>query len=381
MKIVTKSVRNNHSLINRAYSSQDTVNQLILLDFENGKGYMKSTNKVHLSFNIEVQDYNSEICDRLLTDASKFLTICNMYDELEVVLQEDKVVFKNNSNEFQLSYFEDVKIIPTDLFTKDYEILNDIEITENLLRSFKKASSYLSKDDNANPVYKHVFIEEGKLVAMDEAFNILVIALEGYDNCAIYRDVLDYLAILHISSNEDSEETTESTIRLKISDKSYILETNDGTKIIFPLIVDVQCPAIMSEDFNDFCTHETMFKVNKKAIIDFLMSVKPFTSDLNNNSLYLTLNNDILTLSTNGKDKISVNFKVLENKGLTKDFTFIFEGILFPRNIKNLEGDEITIEVSGGVKMNKGKEKETILCRMYSDESKEKIIFKRLSDK
>ena len=381
MKIVTRNVRSSSLLINRAYSNSDTVNTLVLLDFEKGKGYMKSTNRVHLSFDIEVSDYDESICTRLLTDASKFLSICNMYDELEVVLKDEKVVFKNGANIFQLSSFEDVKIIPTELFSKDYETVNDIVITDELVKSLKKASSYLNKDDNSNHVYRHVFIEEGKLLAIDESFNIMISALEGYENCAIYRDVLDYLTILNTLQPQAGKDEEPINLELKISTTNYVLDNNLGTKIILPHIRDIECPQIMTEEFSDFYTHETFFKVNKKDMLDFLTSVKPFTSDLSNNSLYMSLKGDILTLSTNGKDKISVNFTVLENNGVPEDFTFIFEGTHFPRNIRNLEGEEITIEVADGEKLNKGTMKEAILCQIYSDKDKEKIIFKRLSDR
>lgn len=387
MKIVTRSVRSSNSLINKAYSNQKTVNQLILLDFENSKGYMKSTNNVHLSFDVDVEDFDSNICTRLLTDASKFLSICNMYDELEVVLKDGKVVFKKGNNIFQLSSFEDTKIIPTELFSKEYDTVNEIIVTDELAKSLKKTGSYLHKDDS-NYVHRHVFIEDSRIFAMDENFNVMVRTLEGYENCAIYRDVLDYITILNASQPQpttskegDSEEEAEDiALRLKISDSNYILSNSFGVKIIFPHIKDIVCPPLFADNLVASYTHDSSFKVNKKSIIEFLASVKPFTSDLVNNSLYMSLKDNILTLSTNGKDKISVTFEVLENNGIPEDFTFIFEGNFFTKNIKNIDGDEITIEVSNKlVRNSRGAEQEAILCRMYSDEDTEIIIFKRFS--
>lgn len=372
MKIKTESIKSKSNILNKAYSTGDSINMLILLDFENEKAYMKSVNGIHISFDFEVEEYDKDICDKIITDASKFLTICTMYDDLEVVLNsEEKIVFKNGENDFQLSYFEDTNIIPTSLFTKDYDIEVEISLNDDLVKVLKKASTYLSKDDNSNPVYRHVFIEDGTMVAMSEESNILMTKIEGYDDCKLYRDVLDYITLLH----------TDIAMNLSISEKNYILECGD-IKIIFPHILDVKCPPVLSEKFSEFSEHETNFTVNKLEILKFLSSVKPFTSDLINNSLYLTVKDNNLILSTTGKDKITINFEVKENIGLTEDFTFIFEGNHFPRNIKNIEGELVTIEVGNKILPNtKGEEKEAILCQMYSEKEKEKLVFKRLSDK
>ena len=69
----------------------------------------------------------------------------------------------------------------------------------------------------------------------------------------------------------------------------------------------------------------------------------------------MTLEDTTLTLATNGNDKIKVTFEVLANENITSDFTFIFDGNQFPKNIKNIEGDFIIVEVANEMRLNKGK--------------------------
>ncbi len=371
MKIKTESVTKFSNVINRAYSNSNSIHQLVLLDFENEKAYMKSTNGIHISFDITVEGYDESICDRLITNASKFLSVCNMYEELEVISKEDKILFSSGNNEFQLSSFEDTQIIPTQLFDLEYESEARLVLNEDLVKAFKKSATYLSKDDNSNEVYRHVFVEDETMVVMSEEFNILITAVEGVSDCKIYRDVLDYVNIINSLSDD---------IILDISDKNYILKSK-GVKVISPLITNGELPEVLSDEFMDFCSHETSFTVDKVKLLNFLTSVKPFTNELVNNSLYFTMKDNQLTLATKGNDKIKVDFEVNENIGLTEDFTFIFEGNFFARNIKNMEGETVTIEVGNEVKENKGQEKEAVLCFMYSEKDKEKLVFKRLSER
>ncbi|MDA3855576.1 MAG: hypothetical protein PF569_04920 [Candidatus Woesearchaeota archaeon] len=373
MRITTKSLTKNQALINRAYSTADSVNQLCLIDFENKKIYMKSTNNINICFDIEVEDYDSSICEKLITDASKLLTVCNMYDELDVVNLDGKIAFSNGDNKFQLSYFEDVKIIPTSLFDRDYEVDIKLEIDELLEKAFKLGLTYVSKDPNANQVHHHAGIIKGKLAVLTELSDILMLDLGDYEDCNIHRDVLDYINIL--------SSQVESDVTLSITESHYIIETSNNVKIITPHIVDMKFPDIMSEAFIDFYTHETSFVVNKTKMLDFLSSVKSFTTDLVNNRLDFSIKGKELILNTAGKDKITIKFELESTNNIPEDFTFIFEGALFAKNLKNIEGDLVTIEVGQGTKMNKGVEKDAILCQMYSEDKDTKIIFKRLSDK
>ena len=368
MKIKSEDFIRNSGIINEFYNSSLDKYRSITIDFSEGYYYLTGISNTYARFKFDIEEFEDL---NLVFDSKKFLALCGMYEEIELLkIGDADYTFIVQEEEFKLEHFTDV-FFNKEIFNKEQESVNTVIVDSELYSVMKKSTSYIGSQIS---LINHV-INITNNIAMfrsesnDVYFNKLS---KEYKNFTLTKENITFIEKLGIGTEINEYK------------KTYRLIKDDG--IIFMPKVSFDKEAgfgeLQGKVFTELYSHpNSYFTINKGEFESVLKSLSPFLADVINSSLYFHVENDNLFIEVKSNDHIKMKLKVYES-ALDDDFEFILDLSNISKHLKILEGEEITLQVSNKMVINpRGTEIESSLCNIFTDSNEsEHMVFFRLRD-
>lgn len=365
----------NNKVIGDYYFAKNPKTSSLYIDFDKKNYYIQiSSNgiqfgKIKMEFDFEgdvPEDFK-----QIYMDSKKFYGMCELHDEIYISFDNDKVIFYNDDNVYDLNVDVDPCEFNFDMFENDIESEDIVVVNDDFFYSVKKAFKYLSINELANPIYRTVFINNNYLFSRSENNEVFETKV-NMPNMFLSFELIEFILHCGIDSNIIFYDKFE---RIISKNMDVIL-----TKHVLP--DSFSPPNFQSDTFKEFYYHDTFFKVDVSDFEIFLKQFKIFYGELPNKIFYLQFDGNKLTCEIKSQSNNITRIFEVNESNIPEDFRFIFDAEVILKALTILEGEEATIMVSNKIVEHKKNdvvaEIETEVCNIFMDgDDTEHIVFKR----
>ena len=216
-----------------------------------------------------------------------------------------------------------------------------VEVPQNILKSMIKGTSFAIAQDETRPILQGILFEVKNK-------NLNLVALDGY-RLAIRSEFLDNDSDVEVvipgkTLNEVSRilEDTSEIVKITFTNNHILFNLND-TKVVSRLLDGkfVNYISLLPQE------HKIYIDVNKQQLQNFIERASLMAKDINSNLIKLDVQEENIIITSNSqlgkvREELNVNLQ-------GESIQIAFNSRYLLDVLKNIDGDEVVLEMTSGV--------------------------------